>query len=99
MTQHTSQRAVRGAGLAALLATAALLGACGGGGGGSSGGGDGGASPTQPPVETVPDSAMSSTSNFMRFLAAWRVDDTVEPFELSAQPPPRDEGDARPVGN
>lgn len=102
MTQRTHQRtAASGRTVIALLAMVFVLGACGGGGGGgsSSGGGNGGggASPSQP-VESVPDSAMSSTSSFMRFIAAWKVDDTVEPFELSDRPPPRDDGSAMPIG-
>lgn len=97
MKQHTDKRAP-GWAAAVLLAGSLALGACGGGGGGSGGsaGGGGAAGPSQP-GGTVPDSAMDSMANFLRFMTSWAVDDTIEPFALSDRPPPGDGGDARPV--
>lgn len=83
--------------LISALASAALLAACGGGGGGDGSTG-GGPSPSQPGAGgTVPDGTMASVSNFMRFMAAWAADDTVEPLLLSDEEPPTDGGEARPV--
>ncbi|MBA3590729.1 MAG: hypothetical protein H0W48_03715 [Methylibium sp.] len=93
MTQHSHNRPA-GWTAATLLAATVALSACGGGGGGSSGGNGGGTAGPSQPGATVPDSAMSSTANLLRFMRSWAVDDTIEPYALSDQPPPRDEGDA-----
>lgn len=102
MTQQTHRQAAALWRAATLLGALAFIGGCGGGGGGggSDGSGSGGGAGPSQPVETVPDSALSSTSSFLRFIAAWKVDDTVEPFQLGDRAPPADgaNGSAVPVG-